>query len=113
MSNEYSAEFTGKWPARCIGEWKLYKDGQDISNLIPKELRNDPMWTYGEYDEWYFDENYLEDFRSYYDGLKQEEWIKDNKYWLDKISKDENDQNKIFKVINENDFRTGSCGGCI
>lgn len=113
MSNEYSACFTGEWPARCIGEWKLYENGKDISDFIPEELISDPMWTRGMYQEWFLDEDDIEDFRLYLDGLTQEEWIEKNKYWLDKISKDEDDQKKIFDAINASDFRQGSCGGCI
>ena len=50
---------------------------------------------------------------TYYDGLKQDEWIESNKYWLDEITTDIDVQYQIFKAINEQDFRPNSCGGCI
>lgn len=55
----------------------------------------------------------VEEWESYYDGLKQDEWIESNKYWLDEITTDIDVQRQIFKAINEEDFRTNSCGGCI
>ena len=53
------------------------------------------------------------EWESYYDGLKQDEWIESNKYWLDEITTDIDVQRQIFKAINEEDFRPNSCGGCI
>ena len=41
------------------------------------------------------------------------EWIKENAYWLDKITDDYNTQKEIFTAIQQEDFRSGSCGGCI
>lgn len=113
MDNKFLAEFTGSYPTRCMGEWKLHKNGKDISEFIPQKLKKEPMGTYGKYESWFFNEDYIEEFSSYYDGLKQEDWIKENKYWLDKISKDISDHKKIFEAINRSDFRCNSCGGCI
>lgn len=53
------------------------------------------------------------EWESYDDGLKQDEWIESNKYWLDEITTDIEIQCQIFKAINEQDFRPNSCGGCI
>ena len=59
---EFKAERTGGYPSLCVGEWKLYRkyedileDGSkdegydDISNLIPEDLRHEPMNTDGQY----------------------------------------------------------------
>lgn len=70
------------------------------------------MNTYKKYERWYF-KGWVEEWKSYYDGLKQDEWIESNKYWLDEITTDIDVQRQIFKAINEEDFRPNSCGGCI
>lgn len=109
---EVEAKWTGSYPCLCHGEWELYVNGKDVSDKIPEDLREDSMNTYGEYQSWHF-EDWEEIFDSYYDGLKQDEWIESNKYWLDEITTDIDVQRQIFKAINEEDFRTNSCGGCI
>ncbi len=109
---EVKAKWTGRGFALCVGEWKLYVDGKDVTDKIPEDLRTEPMNTYKRYGRWYF-KDWVEEWESYYDGLKQDEWIESNKYWLDKITKDIDVQRQIFKAINEEDFRTNSCGGCI
>ena len=107
------AKWSGSYPCLCHGTWTLEVDGLDVSSLIPKELRRNEMNIYGIYEEWYFDDNYMEYFESYEDGLGCKEWIKQNKYWLDTITDDINVQTEIFYAINEHDWRYGSCGGCI
>lgn len=107
------AEWTGCGYTLCIGEWKLYVDGEDVTDKIPEELRTEPMNTYKQYERWSFNHSYIEEWESYCGGLEQEEWIESNRYWLDKITTDVAVQRQIFKAINEKDFRTCSCGGCI
>lgn len=122
---EFKAEWTGGYPSLCVGEWKLYRkyedileDGSkdegydDISNLIPEELRHEPMNTDGQYNSWYFDENYCERFIDYTDGLDFEEWRKDNESWIHLIC-DPKDYKSLYEAFNEHDWRYESCGGCI
>lgn len=106
------ARWSGSYPCLCHGEWTLIVSGKNVSDLIPKELRCSEMNTYGTYEEWHF-ENWLEVFEDYEDGLMCDEWIAENKYWLDTITEDVNVQTEIFYAISEKDFRHGSCGGCI
>lgn len=106
-------KWTGEYPSLCFGEWILKIDGEDMSNKIPEELRDCTMNTYGIYEDWHFDKDYNEIWNSYSDGLKCFEWIENNKYWLDTISKDKNTQIKLYEAFQAEDFRTGSCGGCI
>lgn len=84
------AHWNGSYPCLCFGEWMLKVNDKDVSDKIPDELRKDSMNTYGIYKRWYFDDNYLEKFESYENGLKMHEWIKENAYWLDKITDDYN-----------------------
>ena len=106
------AKWSGSYPCLCYGKWTLIVDGKDVSGLIPEELREYDMNTYGEYYSWHF-ENWIEVFESYEDGLVCDEWIEKNKYWLDTITEDINVQKEIYDAISEQDFRHGSCGGCI
>ena len=106
------AEWTGAWPCLCNGEWKLIVEGKDVSHLIPEDLKKYPMKTYGTYTSWHF-ENWQEVFEDYIDGMMCEQWIKKNKSWLRKISKDPEIHIEIYNQIQANDWRPGSCGGCI
>lgn len=122
---EFKAEWTGSYPSLCVGEWKLYRkyedileDGSkdegydDISNLIPEDLRHEPMDTYGEYNSWCFDENYCERFIDYTDGLDFKDWCKENESWIHLIC-DPKDYKSLYEAFNEHDWRYESCGGCI
>ena len=102
------ANWSGEWPHLCCGKWTLVVDGKDVSDKIPEDLRSSPMNTYG---SWHFDCGQAEPV-SYNDGLMCEEWIKENKEWLNKISGDSGTQREIFETISKHDFREGSCGGC-
>ena len=107
------AEWTGNPPCLCSGQWKLYMDGEDISFKIPEYLKRSEMNTYGSYDTWKFKENWSVEWSTYRDGMKQDEWIKENKEWLDTISTDYSIQRQIYDAISEEDWRHNSCGGCI
>ena len=106
------AKWSGSYPCLCSGEWTLFIDGKDVSDKIPKDLRNEPMNTYSTYSEWYF-ENWSEAWDDYKDGLECEDWIKENKEWLDEITTDKCEQEDIYYAFQLNDWRHGSCGGGI
>ena len=105
-------EWTGSYPCLCSGEWKLYIDDVDKSELIPTELRQNEMGTFGTYSSWHF-ENWDEVFEDYVDGMNCDDWIEYNKYWLDNISNDIRVQEQLFYAFQSQDWRHGSCGGCI
>lgn len=107
------AEWSGSFPCLCSGKWTLYVDDVDVSDKIPEELRTWEMGTYGDYYTWHFGDDYGEVWETYEDGLEQDEWINENKKWLDTISTDYVTQVQIYKAINEEDWRHNSCGGCI
>lgn len=106
------AKWTGLYPCLCSGEWILKVNNKDVSNLIPKELQTSSMNTFGTYSSWHF-ENWKEVFEDYEDGLDCFDWINKNKEWLNKISTDLWIQEEIYYAIRSEDFRAGSCGGCI
>lgn len=122
---EFKAVWTGGHQSLCVGEWKLYRkyedyleDGtkdigyDDISNLIPEELRHEPMYTDGLYNSWYFDENYHEEFETYQSGFDCEDWCNENEWWIHLIC-DPKDYKALYNTFNEHDWRYESCGGCI
>lgn len=106
------ARWSGSYPCLCFGEWTLKIDGKDVSKKIPEDLRKSSMNTYGTYQSWHF-EDWMEVFEGYDDGLDCGEWIEENAYWLNTIAGDYSVQEKIYHAINAEDFRSGSCGGCI
>jgi hypothetical protein len=106
------AEWSGSYPNLCRGTWTLEVDGKDVSHLIPEKLRHSDMHTLGIYEKWHF-EDWDEVFESYMNGLECDEWVADNKYWLDTITTDVDVQNAIFHAIQIHDWRPCSCGGCI
>ena len=107
------AKWTGSYPCLCSGEWILKINNIDVSNLIPEELRTSSMNTAGSYSSWYFTEDWKVEDYYYLDGLECEDWIKDNKNWLHKITTAHSVQKEIYYAIQSEDFRAGSCGGCI
>lgn len=121
----FKAEWTGSYPSLCVGEWKLYRkyeeileDGSkyegydDISNLIPEDVKHEPMDTYGSYNSWHFDENYCEQFENYTNGLDFEDWCIENEDWIHLICEPK-DYKALYDAFNEHDWRYESCGGCI
>ena len=110
MTNKYRANWSGSYPCLCSGEWTLFKNEIEIKEPIP--FQNNPANTYGVYSEWHFDENWIEQFEDYEDGLLCTEWCKEYKDYLSKIAPmDEWD--KIYYAFQENDWRHCECGGCI
>ena len=106
------AKWSGSYPALCHGKWSISVNGEDVSDLIPEELKTSPMGTEGVYRHWRF-KNWEETNEAYVDGFDCPEWINENKYWLDRITTDAKTQKEIFYAIQQEDFRYSSCGGCI
>ena len=111
--NQVNAYWSGGYPALCFGEWTLEIDGENVSDKIPADLINSPMNTAGTYSSWHFGDDWIEEFEDYKDGLEVDDWINENNYWLDNITKDYALKERIFYAIQKQDFRPGSCGGCI
>ena len=120
----FKVEWSGSYPNLCSGEWAIFYN--DVKLEIPMEgeeeyssRRQRDMGTAGEYSRWYFDENYSEKDETYYDGAECADWIVANQEWVDEMF-DANEipkgfftYHQLYKAIQENDFRSGSCGGCI
>ena len=83
-----TAQWSGSYPCLCYGVWTLIVNGEDVSNKIPSGLRKSSMNTYGTYSRWYFNDNWIEHFEDYTDGLHLNEWIAENDDWLNEITTD-------------------------
>lgn len=111
--SEWAAEWSGYYPNLCSGEWTLYHNGEEVGVPIP--FQGCPADTYGEYWEWFFggESGWEEIFEPYENGLNEAEWIEENIEYLKAVTPDETQYPSIYKAFNEQDFRPGSCGGCI
>lgn len=109
MSN-WKAEWSGSYPNLCRGKWTLYMDGDVVDTEIP--FQGNEANTHGIYDEWYFGEDYDEQWDSYSDGLECEAWCKEYKDWLSTIAA-ESEWSDIYDAFNAEDWRLGSCAGCV
>lgn len=54
IMSEYRTKWTGRYPVLCHGTWLLYKDGKNVSTLIPEDLQDEPMGCAGWFQEWSF-----------------------------------------------------------
>lgn len=103
------AIWSGCWPTLCFGSWTLKVNGVDYTHLIPEELRDGPMNTFGTYQSWHFDDDWSEVFEDYEDGLYFEAWYERNP-WVDAVPAL---PVEVYTAFAEHDWRHGSCGGCI
>ena len=110
-------EWTGCYPSLCFGEWIIKYNNQELN--IPENIKEDNMNTHGSYAHWTFDEEYIEEWTYYEDGLDEEEWLQYNMEWIVPMFQEFNIEitndllSELFEKIQEQDWRHGSCGGCI
>ena len=115
--SKLNVEWTGSYPCLCHGEWIISYDG--IRLTVPEDVREDHMNTYGEYGRWYFDEEYMEEWEYYTDGYEEDVWIENNIDWIKSMFQEHGIEvtdellSELFAQIQINDWRHGSCGGCI
>lgn len=108
-----TAEWTGKYPNLCRGKWILKDGSRNISSIIPDDLLHNEMGTYKTFEKWEFDDKWNEEWSTYEDGLECEDWIEANYEWLSVYTQDSKTMRDIYDAFNKNDWRHGSCGGCI
>ena len=117
MAHKIEVNWTGKYPALCFGQWIISIDDKNFP--IPSEIVKENMGTYKEYSSWHF-EDWQEVFEYYPDGEEFESWVRKNITWIktgvDKLGITDftyEDLKNLYNKINENDWRSNSCGGCI
>lgn len=105
--NKFKTTWSGKSPRLYIGEWKITKNGEDVTFFFPTNLRTRPAFTFGEYPVWE-EEPYTSVQQYVTDGYLVPEWIQANMFWLQLIADTDDDYPAIYWAFHENDFRT-SC----
>lgn len=87
--------------------WELFVNGECKSHKIPEHLRNLPMNTRNTYiyNTKLNHKTGEEEIEASEDGLDCEDWIKENKTWLDDISTDHKIQAEIYEAFRKEDFR--------
>ncbi len=95
----------------CLGHWDINYQGEPIQ--LPAEKQQQEMGTFGIYSYLYPDDP---DFA---EGFEEQEWILQNLEWLipmfeeHQLPVDEQHLSWFYQSINHQDWRCGSCGGCI
>lgn len=107
----WSTKWTGEYPNLCSGEWILYHNGEEKTDInIPFQSR--PAYTYGEHEKWYINDFGEETCIVYKDGLSCDNWCSHHAQWLSSFSSPR-DWEAIFEAFQINDWRFGECGGCM
>ena len=116
---DIKVDWSGSYPNLCSGKWTISFDGKQVK--VPSALVGSPMETSGVYESWHFggDSGWEEIFESYENGYSFQEWILKNK-WIFPALKSigvtdvtEQECQELFSKIQSEDWRSGSCGGCI
>lgn len=107
--------FTARWTATgnnlCLGEWEIHYQGRRL--LLDADRRDKDMGTFGIFSYIFPDD---EDFA---EGLDEDEWVQANAGWLGKlfaandVPSDEEHLRWFYRAVNRQDWRCGSCGGCL
>lgn len=109
MMAEWDARWSGCWPNLCSGEWTLYRDGEKVDVEIP--FQGTPADTFGVYSRWYF-VGWIENFEDYESGMEAEQWCDCYGDWLSSFAPEE-EWEAVYEAFQCEDWRYGSCEGCI
>ncbi len=111
MENPFTAEWTAKGHLLCLGHWDIRFN--DTALPIPKDRLDKDMGTQNIY-------NYMDpEDELYREGLDEDDWIVENIEWLTDVfieadvPLDEEYFRFFYQAVNKEDWRCGSCGGCI
>lgn len=107
--------FTARWTATgnnlCLGEWEIHYQGRPLQ--LDADRRDKDMGTFGIFSYIFPDD---EDFA---EGLDEDDWVRANAGWLGElfaangIPADEAHMRWFYQAVNRQDWRCGSCGGCL
>lgn len=111
MENPFDAHWSSKGNTLCLGHWEITYQGNPIT--LPEEKREHDMGTRGIY-------NFIDpEDELYLEGLDENDWILENIEWLtdvfiqEDIPIEEQNMRFFYQAVNKDDWRCGSCGGCI
>lgn len=110
-TNPFIARWTAKGNNLCLGHWEISYLGKPLQ-LKPGIGQND-MGTYAIY-------SFIDpDDEMFAEGLHEDEWIIENSGWLTElfdrhdIPAREDNMRALYRAVNLQDWRCGSCGGCL
>ncbi len=109
--NPFSARWTAKGNNICLGHWEISYRHHALQ--LDAERRDNDMGTYGIYSFIFPDDE------MYADGLPENEWIIANLDWLTHlfiahdIPTDASHMRWFYQAVNRDDWRCGTCGGCL
>lgn len=111
VSNPFTARWTATGNNVCLGEWDIRYHGRPVK--LGAGRREKDLGTYGIFSYIFPDD---EEFA---EGLREDDWILENIGWLSDlfaehdIPVDEVHMRWFYRAVNPQDWRCGSCGGCI
>lgn len=111
MPNPFSARWTAKGNNLCLGRWEIHYLERPLE--LDAERREQDMGTFGIFSYIFPDDEDLAE------GLREDEWILKNAGWLVEffsshgIPVDEAHMRWFYQAVNAQDWRCGSCGGCL
>lgn len=111
MQNPFTARWTAEGNTLCLGHWDITYLGLPVS--LPLEKLEKDMGTRGIY--CFMDP----DDELFLEGLDEDEWIVENMDWLSDlfikydIPLEEDCFRFFYRAVNKDDWRCGSCGGCM
>lgn len=109
--NPFHAVWSEQGHTICLGHWEIRYQGRPLA--LPGGRREEDMGTFGIYSFLFPDDP------EFAEGLDEEEWILENIDWLTElfvandIPVEESHLRWFYKAVNREDWRCGSCGGCI
>ncbi len=110
-ANPFEATWSERGHTLCLGHWELRYRGRPLA--LPGERCEEPMGTHGNFSFLYPDEP------GFAEGLHEEAWILANIDWLtglfvaNGVPVDEAHFRWVYRAFNDQDWRCGSCGGCL
>lgn len=109
--NPFSARWSAKGNNLCLGAWEIDYRGRRLT--IDAQRGENDMGTFGIFSYIFPDDEDLAE------GLREDEWIAENAGWLGElftahgIPADEEQRRWFYRAVNAQDWRCGSCGGCL
>ena len=109
--NPFNASWSSKGNTLCLGHWDITYLSLPV--VLPPERRDKDMGTNNIY-------NFIDpEDELYREGLMEDDWIVENIDWLSdvfiehNIPLEEETMRAFYQAVNKEDWRCGSCGGCI
>lgn len=109
--NPFTARWTAKGHTLCLGHWEIRYRSTLLE--LPPGICENPMDTFGIFSFLFPDDE------DYCEGLREPEWLEKHSNWLMdlfetyKIPFDSEHVSWFYHAVNAEDWRCGSCGGCL